>query len=302
MKSRTSDYERKSKKVVKKQSSFSSKEGAIRKGATMHRRMKSEERTTSIYLNPAQKKKNNKIYHQKSVSNRMTFKNDFDDYIQASTTRKGKNQSKKAKLEGTLPVVGNNSLGNYNVNPNQMFSMISSLNNSGILLTNDQTSALDKNSISIHHKPSNSMSNSIPYKGKPFSGMNTTMVNYIKDLDYLMMVEGKGKLNMNTDNIHNYSVNTTNQGKISKKKSLMLSSQKSSKRRSMERENSKSKHKRSASDGTRLMSSKGRKKEIAKSPPTQSAYYNKMIATFSKTGKFPSKTIRKVRLDDLFCV
>lgn len=221
----------------------------------------------------------------------MNFKNDFDDYIQASTSRKAKNLSKKKKLEGTLPIVGNNSFGNYKMNPTQMFSMISSLNNSGILL-NDQSSTMDKNSISVHHKPSNSMS--VPYKGKPFSGMNTTMVNYVNDLDYIMMDGiGKGKLQMNTDQIHNYSVNNT-QSKINKKKSLVLTSQKSSKRRSVERENVKSKHKRSASDGTRLVSSKGRKKDQSKSPPNQSAYYNKMIATFNKTGKFPSKSLRKV--------
>jgi hypothetical protein len=41
------------------------------------------------------------------------------------------------------------------------------------------------------------------------------------------------------------------------------------------------------------MSSKGRKKENVKSPPTNSAYYNKMIATFSNTGKFPDKALRK---------
>ena len=293
MKSRTAEYDaKKGKKMVKKQNSFSSKEQPMSK-QTMHRRMKSEERTTSIYLNPSQKKKDSKVYHEKSASNRMAFKNDFDDYVQASTSRKTKNTSKKSKLEGTLPIVGNNSFGNYKVN-NQMFSMISSLNNSGILLNNDQSMSLDKNSVSVHHKPSNSVTSGIPFKGKQFSGMNTAMINYVKDLDYLMMNDNnKSALHMNSESMHNYSVNNTH-NKIGKKKSLMLTSQKSSKRRSVERDSAKSKHKRSASDGTRILSSKGRKKEPSKSPPSHSAYYNKMIAAFNNTGNFPTKTLRKV--------
>lgn len=295
MKSRTAEYDgKKSKKPAKKQhTSFSSKENAMRKG-TMHRRLKSEERTTSIYLNPNQKK-NSKMYHEKSVSNRMNFKNEFDDYIQASTTRKVKNNSKKQKVEGTLPFVSNNSFGSYNTAANPIFSMINSLNNSGALLGSDQNTTMDKNSISVHHKPSNSVSNPVPFKGKQFSGMNTTMINYVKDLDYLMMVDGnKGGLQVNPENAqHHYSVNYGS-SKINKNKSIVIGSEKSTKRRSVDRENSKSKHKRSASDNTRVLSSKGRKKEQTKSPPSHSAYYNKMIATFNNTGKFPNKSLRKV--------
>jgi len=291
MKARAGEYDSKKKrqKTAKKQNSFS-KDPSFKKG-TMHRRMKSEERTTSIYLNPSQKKKNGKINHEKSVSNRMSFKNEFDDYIQASTARKPKSISnQKGKIESTLPIVGNNSFGNYKVNTNQMFSMINSLNNSGFLM-GDQTSTKDKNTISVHHKPSNSVHSNMPIKGKGFSGMNTAMVNYVKDLDY-MMLEGSTGLKINNDSVHNYSVNTTT--KPTKKKALLLTSQKSSKRRSVERENLKSKHKRSASDNTRIMSSKGRKKEESKSPPSHSAYYNKMIAAFTNTGNFPPKSLRKV--------
>lgn len=248
--------------------------------------MKSEERTTSIYLNPSQnKKKSSKIYHEKSVSNRMNHKNEFEDYVQASTSRKQKNQQKKGKLESILPFVGN-----YKVN-NQVYSMINSLNNSGFLL-GDQSTSMDKNSISVHHKPSNSVSSNIPVKGKGFSGMDTAMVNYAKDIDYLMMVEGSTGLKLTNDSVHNYSVNTN--GKISKKKTLIVPNQKGNKRRSVERENLKSKQKRSASDGNRLFSSKGRRKDESKSPPSQSAYYSKMIASFNNTGKFPAKSLRKM--------
>uniref|UniRef100_A0A7S3N4N3 Uncharacterized protein n=1 Tax=Euplotes harpa TaxID=151035 RepID=A0A7S3N4N3_9SPIT len=73
----------------------------------------------------------------------------------------------------------------------------------------------------------------------------------------------------------------------------MLTTQKSSKRKSSERDTIKSKHKRSASDGTRILSSKSRKKEQMKSSPIHSAYYNKMIATFNNTGNLPTKTLRK---------
>jgi mRNA-degrading endonuclease HigB of HigAB toxin-antitoxin module len=286
MKARSSDYDsrRKRQRTAKKQGSFTSKDQTIRKGP-MQRRMKSEERTTSIYLNPSQKKKSSKIYNEKSVSNRMNFKNEFEDYVQASTSRKQKNQQKKGKLESTLPFVGK-----YKVN-NQVYSMINSLNNSGFLL-GDQSTSVDKNSISVHHKPSNSVSSNIPVKGKGFSGMNTSMVNYAKDIDYLMMVEGSTGLKLNNDSVHNYSVNTN--GKVNKKKTLIVTNQKNNKRRSVERENIKSKQKRSASDGNRLFSSKGRKKDELKSPPSHSAYYTKMIASFNNTGKFPAKSLRKM--------
>ena len=90
--------------------------------------------------------------------------------------------------------------------------------------------------------------------------MNTAMINYMKDLDYFMM-ENSNKAGINTSNynVHHYSVNNPNPGKLGKKKSLMLTSQKSSKRKSVERESIKAKHKRSASDGNRILSSKGRK-------------------------------------------
>jgi hypothetical protein len=39
----------------------------------------------------------------------MIFKGDFDDYTQVNTSRKNRKGSKKQKLEGTLPFVGNNS-------------------------------------------------------------------------------------------------------------------------------------------------------------------------------------------------
>jgi len=150
MKSRTGDFEfKKGKKYVKKQGSFSSKENTL-KSKNLHRRMKSEERTSSLYLNPNQKKKGSKVvYHDKSASNRISFKNDFEDYMQVSTSRKNKNLSKKKKLEGSLPIVGNNSFGGYNSNINPVFSMLSSLNNSGALLGKDHISAQDKNSLSV---------------------------------------------------------------------------------------------------------------------------------------------------------
>jgi len=292
MKSRTAEYDSKrAVKLVKKQNSFSSKEQPIKK-ENWNRRMKSEERTTSIYLNPSHKKKKGKMLYEKSASNRMAFKQEFEDYVQASTSRKVKNASKWNKIDGMLPVVGNNSIAGYKINPTQVYSMISSLNNSGILL--DQSTSQDKNSISINHKPLNSISGA-PFKGKQFSGMNTAMINYIKDLDYIMMADDSSKnvLHSNTDTIHNYSVNYANTGKLGKKKSLILTSQKSTKRRSVERDAIKSKHKRSASDGNRIMSSKGRKKESSKSPPLHSAYYNKMVEAFSNTTTFPTKTLRK---------
>jgi serine/threonine protein kinase len=282
--------------MKKQTTSFSSKDNTVRKG-TMHRRMKSEERTTSIYLNPNQKKKANKMYHEKSVSNRMNFKNEFDDYIQASTSRKTKNNSKKQKIDGTLPFVSNNSFGSYNTSGNPIFSMINSLNNSGALISNDHSTTIDKNSISVNNKASNSVNTSIPFKGKQFTGTNANMINYVKDLDYLMMVDGgKNGLQVNPENVHhNYSVNYGST-KIGNKKSLMASSQKNSKRISVERDNSKHKPKRSASDNNRILSSKGRKKEQSKSPPshsTHSEYYNKMIAVFNQTGIYPNKSIRK---------
>lgn len=200
---------------------------------------------------------------------------------------------KRNKLDGTLPIVGNSTAASYKMNPNQVYSMITSLNNSGILL--DQSMTHDKNSISVHHKPTNSVGD-VPIKGKQFSGMNTAMINYIKDLDYAMSSDNSTKngLYHNAETIHNYSVNYEGANKLGKKKSLILTSQKNTKRRSVEREAIRTKHKRSASDGTRIMSSKGRKnKEASKSPPTNSAYYNKMIATFSNTGNMPNKTLRK---------
>ena len=254
--------------------------------------MKSEERTTSIYLNPSSKKKTTKMYHEKSASNRIMFKQDFDDYIQANTSRKSKSISKKKKNDGMLPVVGNSLVANYKMNPNQVYSMITSLNNSGVLL--DQSMCQDKNTISVHHKASHSVGEA-PVKGKQFSGVNTTMLNYIQDLDYVMVPDGSTKhgLHPTAETIHNYSVNYANTGKLGKKKSLILTSQKNSKRRSVERESIRAKHKRSASDGNRIMSSKGKKKEVSKSPPTTSAYNNKMLATFSNISKFPTKTLRK---------
>mmetsp|Transcript_1079 Transcript_1079/g.1057 ORF Transcript_1079/g.1057 Transcript_1079/m.1057 type:complete len:148 (+) Transcript_1079:307-750(+) len=122
------------------------------------------------------------------------------------------------KLDGILPVVGNNSVINYKSGQNQVLSMISSLNNSGILLSNDKTSSKDKGSINIHHKPSNSVSNALPFKGKPFSGMNTAMINYAKDFDYLMMVDGSTKSGIkNTgESVHHYSVNNPASSKLGK--------------------------------------------------------------------------------------
>lgn len=99
MKSRTADFEtskKGNKQYVKaKQNSFSNKDHP---GSKMNRRMKSEERTTSVYLNPSKGgKKQSKMYHDKSASNRIMFKQNFDDYIQANTSRKSKNGSKKGK-------------------------------------------------------------------------------------------------------------------------------------------------------------------------------------------------------------
>jgi hypothetical protein len=237
MKSRTADFESKKGKQVSKpkQNSFSSKDNSINKNVKMHRRMKSEERTTSIYLNPSQKKKSAKMYSDKSSSNRIMFKQDFEDYVQANTSRKVKNGSKKKKLNGILPVVGNSSISNYKMNPNQVYSMITSLNNSGILLEPSMTQ--DKNSISVHHKPSNSVGEA-PIKGKQFSGHNTAMINYIKDLDYVMASDNSTHtgLHANSETIHNYSVNYTNSNKLGKKKGLILTSQKNTKRRSVERD------------------------------------------------------------------
>lgn len=97
MKSRTADFElKKGKNYAQKQNSFSSKEQPnSKKGSNVHRRMKSEERTTSIYINPPKNNKSSKMYHDKSASNRIMFKQDFDDYIQSNTSRKNKNMSKK---------------------------------------------------------------------------------------------------------------------------------------------------------------------------------------------------------------
>mmetsp|Transcript_1079 Transcript_1079/g.1059 ORF Transcript_1079/g.1059 Transcript_1079/m.1059 type:complete len:114 (+) Transcript_1079:36-377(+) len=91
MKSRTTEYEsRRANKVIKKKNSFPLKEQQPKK-PTEQRRMKSEERTTSIYLNPGTKnKKNAKVTHEKSVSNRINVKQEFDDYIQSNTSRKPK--------------------------------------------------------------------------------------------------------------------------------------------------------------------------------------------------------------------
>ena len=95
MKSRTAEYEgKKAKGYVRNQTSFSSKDQPIKKGS-WNRRLKSEERTTSIYLNQTQKKKSGKLHQDKSASNRMAFQQEFEDYIQASTSRKTKNASKK---------------------------------------------------------------------------------------------------------------------------------------------------------------------------------------------------------------
>ena len=288
MKSRTADFESKKAKKIAKNGPIASKENSG-KAKTMHRRLKSEERTTSIYLNPNQKK--TKVYHEKSASNRIPFKNDFDDYIHVSTTRKTKNSSKKQKLDGTLPVVGNNSFGGYNSNINPIFSMLSSLNNSGALLTHDQSSTMDKNSLNVNNKAQKGVVVKGPMKGKQFSGMKTTMLNYVNDLDYKMNDSHKDSLHMNSEQMHNYSVNYQKSGK---KKPLMLTSQKSSKRRSVNRDNSK-KQKRSASDNTRSLSSKRRKKEHTKSPSSHSAYYNKMMLTSnSNAAKFQGKGIRKV--------
>lgn len=189
---------------------------------------------------------------------------------------------KRNKIDSMFPVVANNQIKGYKIHPTQVYSMISSLNNSGILL--DQSINQDKNSVS-QHKPSNSVSNTIPFKGTKFSGMNTAMVNYIKDLDYAVMSENSSKNDKST-------YEQINTGKIGKKKSLILT-QKNTKRRSVERDSLRSKHKRSQSDGNRIMSSKGRRKDGSKSPTNQSAYYNKMIATFSNTGNVPNKNLRK---------
>jgi len=133
----------------------------------------------------------------------------------------------------------------------------------------------------------------VPLKGKQFSGMKTTMLNYVKDLDYMGTNDNtKASLLMNTDQMHNYSVNYNK--KSGKKKALLLTTQKGSKRRSVDRDHSKPKHKRSASDENRILSSKRRKKEHTKSPSTHSAYYNKMISAFSNNSKYPTKNIRKI--------
>ncbi len=93
MKSRAGDVDsRKGKRPPKKQGSLSSKDN-FPKSKTLHRRLKSEERTTSIYLNPNQSK-NKKINHDRSASNRMAFKNEFDDYSQVNTSRKIRKGSK----------------------------------------------------------------------------------------------------------------------------------------------------------------------------------------------------------------
>lgn len=260
MKSRTTECESKKDKVIKKKNSYSKVQQQAIKKPTGQRKMKSEERSTSSYLNQSQKKKSAKPSHGNSVTNRLNFQQEFDDYIQSNTPRKGKNIQNKSLYDGKLPIVGNASLASYLANQHQMPSMISSLNNSGILLSNERTSSKDKGSINVHHKPSSSIGNSIPFKGKPFVGMNTAMINYMKDLDYFMS-ENSNKPNFNANNysVHHYSVNNPNPGKLGKKKSLMLTSQKSSKRKSVERESIKAKHKRSASDGNRILSSKGRK-------------------------------------------
>lgn len=122
-------------------------------------------------------------------------------------------------------------------------------------------------------------------------GTKTALLNYAKDLDYMMTKDNhKASLQMNSDHMHNYSVTYNNQ-KSGKKKPFMLTTQKSTKRRSVERDHTKKKQ-RSSSDGNRLISSKRKKKEHAKSPDT--AYYNKMIAAFGNIGKYPTKTLRKV--------
>ena len=105
--------------------------------------MKSEERSTSSYLNQSQKKKSAKASHGNSVTNRLNFQQEFEDYIQSNTPRKPNVQS-KSKYDCKLPIVGNASLASYLANQNQMPSMISSLNNSGILLSNDRTTSKDK--------------------------------------------------------------------------------------------------------------------------------------------------------------
>ncbi|CAI2366178.1 unnamed protein product [Moneuplotes crassus] len=293
MKSRGADSEsRKNRRQSKNKGSFSSKDN-IPKTKTLHRRLKSEERTTSVYLNPNQNK-NKKIAHDRSASNRMGFKNEFDDYSQVATSRKNRKGSKKQKPEGTLPFVGNNSFGGYTSGINPVFSMLSSLNNSAVILGNEQSSTLDKSIQGTHQKQNNSVMGPGGLKGTTFSGMKTTMLNYVKDLDYMMPNEShKASLQMNSDKMHNYSVNLHNQ-KSASKKPLILTTQKSAKRRSVDRDPSKNKHKRSSSDGTRIVSSKRKKKEQTKSPSTNSAYYNKMIAAFGNAGKYPTKTIRKV--------
>jgi uncharacterized protein YaaR (DUF327 family) len=106
--------------------------------------MKSEERSTTTYLNQSQKKKSAKASHGNSVTNRLKFQQEFEDYIQSNTPRKPKNAQNKSVYDGKLPIVGNASLVNYLANQNQIPSMISSLNNSGILLSNDRTSSKDK--------------------------------------------------------------------------------------------------------------------------------------------------------------
>ena len=146
----------------------------------------------------------------------------------------------------------------------------------------------------MHHKASHSVGEA-PVKGKQLSSVNTTMLNYIQDLDYVMVPDGSTKngLYPTAETIHNYSVNYANLGKLGKKKSLILTSQKNSKRCSAKRESIRSQHKKSASDGNRTMSSKGKKKEISKSPPANLVYNNKMLATFGKISKFPTKSLRK---------
>lgn len=61
------------------------------------------------------------------------------------------------------------------------------------------------------------------------------MLNYVKDLDYMGTNDNtKASLLMNTDQMHNYSVNYHK--KSGKKKALLLTTQKGSKRRSVDRD------------------------------------------------------------------
>jgi hypothetical protein len=153
---------------------------------------------------------------------------------------------------------------------------------------------LDNKSNSLQKKPTKAVLGSAQLKSGKFSGMKTAILNQVKDLDYAMAkVNHKASLQMNPDQIHNYSVNYKNH-KFSTKRPLMLTSQKSAKRRSVDRENSKSKNKRSQSDNHRMLSSKRKKKEHTKSPSIDSAYYNKMVASIGNNSKYQNKTLRKV--------